>query len=65
MARDRRGRPPVPEAQRKRTITVYLAARVVRQIELAAEGAGVSRNQLIARVLAAQFGIADGQEGRA
>jgi hypothetical protein len=58
MARGKLGRPPLPDDERKRTITVYLGTRTVEHIEEQAARTGLSRNHLIATVLADHF---DGQ----
>ncbi len=55
MARGKLGRPRLPDDERKRTITVYLGTRTVQQIEQQAAQTGLSRNQVIASVLAAHF----------
>ena len=59
MARGRLGRPPLPEHERKRTITVYLGTRVVDSIDHRAAREGRSRNQLIAAILADHFAPTD------
>jgi hypothetical protein len=59
MARGRLGRPPLPEDERKRTITVYLGTRVVDSIDHRAAREGRSRNQLIAAILADHFAPAE------
>ena len=56
MARSKLGRPPLPDGERKRTITVYLGTRTVEKIDQQAAQAGLSRNQVIASALAACFG---------
>ncbi len=55
MPRGKLGRPPVPEPLRKRTVTLYLATRMLERIDAQAARAGLSRNQLIASVLAGHF----------
>ncbi|MGH2347549.1 MAG: ribbon-helix-helix protein, CopG family [Chloroflexota bacterium] len=55
MPRGKLGRPPVPEPLRKRTVTLYLATRMVERIDERAARTGLSRNQLIASVLACHF----------
>jgi hypothetical protein len=64
MARGRLGRPPLPEDERKRTITVYLGMRVVDSIDHRAAREGLSRNQLIAAILADHFAPGDGLAAR-
>jgi len=52
MAMSKLGRPPLPDGERKKTITVYLGTRTVERIEQLAARAGVSRNKVIADALA-------------
>ena len=49
------GRPPLPDGERKKTITVYLGTKTVERIEQQAARAGVSRNKVIADALAGYF----------
>jgi hypothetical protein len=63
MAGGKLGRPPLPQGERKRTITVYLGTTTVERIEQQALRSGLSRNQVIAGVLARYFG--EGSKGDA
>jgi len=55
MAMSKLGRPPLPDGERKKTITVYLGTKTVERIEQQAARAGVSRNRVIADALAGYF----------
>lgn len=45
------GRPPLPEDERKDSLTCYLPVRVIERLGELAERQRVSRNKLAARVL--------------
>jgi hypothetical protein len=55
MAQGKLGRPPLPEPLRKRTVTLYLATRMLERIDEQAARTGLSRNHVIASVLAGHF----------
>lgn len=63
------GRPPLPEDERKDTLTCYLPVRVIERLGELAECQRVSRNKLAARVLSdfvagAEAGVAPPAAGR-